>query len=674
MSGKTMWRRMRTGAGWLAGLMLLTHCGGAEEAKQEEQPLSGDTAQETAELDACEAVVQLENLRVAATEDTYASATDPTAAHGGLDRIVVDANPQSEGYLKFNVSPAQLQGGVIVRAKLQLNALDGTSDGPALYQTGTDWSEALLNWNNRPGYASGALLGDQGSIITGQLVEYDVTQVVTAAGTFGFALVPTSGDGADFRSSESSATTLVPRLALTVARSVCTRKGTGGDVAWTRMRGGEGFQLLPTVTGGMDAASDGSFVTLATYSEQGNFGGQTFTGAHSFVLAKYAADGSHQWSRGYVPFMPGVRLHARSVTLTPLGNVLVVGNYNGAPDLGAGPLPPVTKPDDVGLFIAKYSPNGAFVWARGFVPTGGGQLSQRYVNASRVTSDANGSLIVAGGFVGELNLGGDTFVSGQTDSQEGLFLAKFSWEGNPLWSRAVPAGTSDPFFDSVYAETVLTDANGGIFVAGIAGTGRLGSTGPSTPFIAGYSPEGTLLWSRAFNGAEGSVGSLALLPDGRLAFAGAFSGAFSFAGNTVTSVPGASGPSSDAIVGALSASGADVWARKYGTGRDEGFRNLGVDAAGNLTLVARANGLFDLGGGPLGHPVEFRSFVARYSATGTHLWSRVLDPDLGMPDLETLADGSTLLGSVFSAPVTLGGQEYVPPGGASELLFLRLTP
>ncbi|WP_255417608.1 hypothetical protein [Corallococcus sp. CA054B] len=39
--------------------MLLTHCDGAEERVKD-----GDTEQETAELDACEAVVQLENLRV----------------------------------------------------------------------------------------------------------------------------------------------------------------------------------------------------------------------------------------------------------------------------------------------------------------------------------------------------------------------------------------------------------------------------------------------------------------------------------------------------------------------------------------------------------------------------------------------------------------------------------
>ncbi|AFE04315.1 hypothetical protein COCOR_01825 [Corallococcus coralloides DSM 2259] len=669
MSGKKMWRRMRMSAGWMAGLMLLTHCGGAEESVKD-----GDTAQETAELDACEAVVQVENLRVVVTEDTYASATAPTATHGGLDRVVVDANPQSEGFLKFNVPQALLQGGVIVRAKLQLNAVDGSSDGPALYQTGTDWSEASLNWNNRPGHASGALLGDQGSIITHQLVEYDVTSVVMEPGTFGFVLVPTSGDGTDFRSSESTGTTLVPRLDLTVAKSVCTRKGTGGDVAWTRVRGGEGFQSFPTRAGGMDAAADGSFVTLAAYNEQGNFGGQTFTSANSFVIAKYAADGSHQWSRAYVPFTPSARLHANAVTLTPLGNILVVGNYNGAPDLGAGPLPPVEDEDDVGLFIAKYSPNGDFVWAHGFAPTGSAQLSQRYVNASRVTSDANGSLLVTGGFVGELNLGGETFVSGTTDSQESLFLAKFSWEGNPLWSLAVPAGTSDLYYDSVSAEDVLTDANGRVFVTGVAGTGRMGATAPSTPFIAAYSPEGALLWSRAFNGATGSLGGLALRPDGSLAFAGAFSGSFSFAGATFTSVPGNSGPSSDAIVGALSASGGDLWVRKHGTGRDESFLDLGVDTAGNITVRAMSNGLFDLGGGPLGHPAEGRHFVARFSASGAHLWSRVMDPDLSMSDMEVLPDGSTLLEGTFRNPVTLNSQEYVAPGGAAELLFLRLTP
>jgi hypothetical protein len=674
MLGMQVWRRVRTGAGWLAGMMLLTHCGGAEEGVKDGQPPVGDTAEEAAELGSCEAMVQMEQLTVFATEDTHASAASPTTTYGELDRVVVDGDPRTEAFLKFNITYQQLQGGTIVRAKLHLNALDGTNDGPALYRTGTDWSEGTLNWDNRPGHASSYLMGDYGSIFTNQNVEYDVTPAVTEAGAYGFVLVPMSTDGVDFRSSEHREANLAPRLALTVAKSVCTRTGTGGDVAWTLTRGGEGHQSFSAIGKNMATAADGSFVTLASFSGQGNFGGQPLTGWHRFALAKYAADGSHLWSRAYLPYSAGGNVHAYAMALTPDGNILVVGNYNGAPDFGAGSLPAVTDEDDVGLFIARYSSSGDFVWARGFVPTGTPTLSP-YVSAAAMTSDAHGNLIVTGGFVGALNLGGETFVSGTNDWVDGMFLAKFSSEGHHLWSLAVSTGPTDAWSDVTSAGDVLTDANGRIFIAGTAGAGRLGATASETPFVAAYNPDGTLLWSRAFNGAKGGVAGLALVPGGNIAFAGGLSGSTSFAGATLTSTPDSSGqPTDDALLGVLSASGTDVWARLYGAEGNESFYGMGADASGNITVRTWRNGLLDLGGGPLGHPTEYRTFLARFTSTGTHLWSRVFDPDLRLADFEVLPDGSTLLEANFSAPVMLNHQEHLPPDNASELLFFRLTP
>jgi hypothetical protein len=671
MLGMKVWRRMRTGAGWLAGVMLLTHCGGAEEAVKDGPPRTGDTAEKTAELDSCEAVVQVEDLEVVATDDTYVTPAIPGATYGGLDRVVVDGDPQSEVYLKFNLTHGHLQGGTLVRARLQLYAVDGTTDGPALYRTGTEWSEETLSWNTRPGWGSLPKLGDLGAINTNTRVEYDLTPVVTEPGTYAFALAPTSGNGADFASSESGRAHLMPQLALTVAKSVCTRRGTGGDVAWTWMRGGESHQAAD---GRLAMAADGSFVTVARFNERGNFGAQDFTAPHDFVLAKYGPDGSHQWSRAYIPQVYDEDVYVKDITLTPRGNILLVGNYLGAPDFGGGPLPPTVGEDMSGVFIAKYSPNGTFVWARGFVPTA---VSGAEVTAGGhvVTTDANGSLIVAGTFVGELNLGGETFTSGPTDSQEGMFLAKYSWEGDHLWSLAVPAGTHNPWSDSTVPGDVLANADGRIFVGGSAGTGRLGATASLTPFVAAYGPEGTLLWSRALNGAAGGVGALALMPGGAVAFGGSFSGSFTFAGATLTSPSDGGGQRpSDGLLGVLSASGSDTWARRYGTERDEGFSRIDTDASGNISVVAQAIGPFDLGGGPLGHPTAYGHYVARFTSTGTHLWSRLLDPDLHALGLEVSVDGGTVLVGDFARPVTVNGQEYLPPGDSSEVLFLRFAP
>ena len=69
--------------------------------------------------------------------------------------MVVDgaSDPDQEGYLRFAVSgiPRAVQS-----AKLRVyDTTNGTNNGPAVYATGTAWSETGLTWNNRPGRTSG---------------------------------------------------------------------------------------------------------------------------------------------------------------------------------------------------------------------------------------------------------------------------------------------------------------------------------------------------------------------------------------------------------------------------------------------------------------------------------------------------------------------------------------
>ena len=74
------------------------------------------------------------------------------------------------------------------------------------------------------------------------------------------------------------------------------------------------------------------------------------------------------------------------------------------------------------------------------------------------------------------------------------------------------------------------------------------------------------------------------------------------------------------------------------------------------------------------HPTEPNRYVARFTSTGTHLWSRTLDPDLHSLGLAGTADGGTLLAGAATNPVTINGQQYLPPGGGTELFFLRFAP
>jgi chitodextrinase len=123
-------------------------------------------------------------------------------ADGGSD-------PDVESHLRFSVNGIS---GPVQSARLRVHAYTGTADGPAVYGSNGAWSETSVTWSSRPGLL-GAATDDKASIGTNTWVEYDVTPLVQANGTYGFALVTTSTDGVDIYSRE--ATGLRPELMVT---------------------------------------------------------------------------------------------------------------------------------------------------------------------------------------------------------------------------------------------------------------------------------------------------------------------------------------------------------------------------------------------------------------------------------------------------------------------------
>src|SRR6185312_13639875 len=99
-------------------------------------------------------------------------------------------------FLRFTVTG--ISAGSVTSAKLRLTSTsDGTADGPAVYTTGTSWSETTVNWNTRPAPTSAAT-DDKGAIPANTTIDYDVTPFVTGNGTYSFRLATSSTDGVYF--------------------------------------------------------------------------------------------------------------------------------------------------------------------------------------------------------------------------------------------------------------------------------------------------------------------------------------------------------------------------------------------------------------------------------------------------------------------------------------------
>jgi hypothetical protein len=656
----------------LAALVLLTRCGGTEEAQGLEAVLS----EQRSALADCMPRKDLYFRAVGASMDGSVSESEPRKNFGSAPTLNTDRVPKHEAYLQFPVNT----GGMAVRqAWLELHATSATGNGPRLYRAENDWTERSLTWDNRP-TVSPRPLGDLGSVSARSRVRFNLTGTVTDSDFYSFGLLAESGDSVAFASSEGEDEAKGPTLNYVLETpAFCSYRGAGGLTGWVRQHGGSGHDELDA----MAPHPEGGFVAA------GRFGQASFAQGEGLTLARYSATGGELWSR----VVATEKVRVSHVTVTSVGNILVVGNYRGAPNLGSGALPAVLEEELwAGFFVAKFSPQGQAVWAKGFASRGDLGRYQP-VEPYAVATDANGSLLVTGVFSGEMNLGGAVLKSnakGRTGFSwgEGGFLAKFSWEGHHVWSRAFQSGDEPSFSGLIYGGTVAADAQGNVLVGGSAsastdlGDGRVRHR---APFLAKYSATGTLLWQRIFKGAYGEVADVKPQGSGTVVFMGNFGDAFHFAGQRyVGGDPEASYPevpNTNGFLGAMSASGEDAWMRPVGagTGFSLWFNEVAVSEDGSLTVSGQGEGVFNLGGGTLGFSLGFspwfstqRGFVARYSPNGQHQWSRVLDHDRDFK-LALQPDGGVLLGSSLAWELELEGNTQTPQG-TSDLLYLKLAP
>ncbi len=157
--------------------------------------------------------------------DTMVKQGTPTTNYGtaavlGVDTQDVSGNSSTavNSYLRFTV-PELAAGQTITGASLSLKVSNGTTNGPAVYQTVTSpaWNESTITWNSGRPARSGSSIGNFGSVA--------VTRVstplagITASGAVSLELAPEATDGMDFASKEAGAAADRPQLIVTISNS-----------------------------------------------------------------------------------------------------------------------------------------------------------------------------------------------------------------------------------------------------------------------------------------------------------------------------------------------------------------------------------------------------------------------------------------------------------------------
>jgi uncharacterized delta-60 repeat protein len=234
----------------------------------------------------------------------------------------------------------------------------------------------------------------------------------------------------------------------------------------------------------------------------------------------------------------------------------------------------------------------------------GGTLAIEPVPAWSHTHNGAANLADAGlslslGANGEVFAGGRSVASGTTSDAAAVRYSPTN--GTPLWSRT--ANGPGNLTDEIFATVATPDG-------GVAGIGRsIGAGTGSDVAIWRWTADGTLSWTYRYTGPVATGAdfgrAIALRPDGSFAFAG-----YS---------PGVGTGANDWVVGAVSATGTELWVNRHnGPGNaDDQASSVCVDSSGNVFatgyhLATAAASSRDL-------------LLLKYNADGTFGWQASYD-------------------------------------------------
>jgi hypothetical protein len=213
------------------------------------------------------------------------------------------------------------------------------------------------------------------------------------------------------------------------------------DWLWSQRAGGSDND--GTTASVVDAAGNsyitGFFVGTAV------FGTTTLTSSITkCFVAKMDSNGNWLWAK--TPENTGVS-DAMAIAIDPLGNVYIMGNFDGSATFGVSTI---TTGGLIDIYIAKLNPDGNWIWARG----AGGTRN----DAGRsMDVDNSGNVYIVGEFDRNATFGTTSF---SIPNGKDVFVAKLSTDG--LWAWAKQTGGAN----NIYSKDIAIDDNGNAYFTG----------------------------------------------------------------------------------------------------------------------------------------------------------------------------------------------------------------
>lgn len=375
------------------------------------------------------------------------------------------------------------------------------------------------------------------------------------------------------------------------------------QVSWVRQLGSAGDDF------GRGVAADGTGNIYLSGWTSGALAAPNGAGLHVPFLTKFTAQGTQGWVRQEAS-IPGVGYEGVRVSADNQGNVFApwyVVSGTGTPSFN------------------NVSSAGTLQWSAPLASGGFG-----------VSSDSLGYAYIS-------NYSGSYFS-----------LTKYSAQnGGVVWSQTASPGPG------TNTSGVWADHLGNVFVTGYTSGSNFGpNAGGTDAWVAKYSDQGSLLWSRQY----GSSGS-----DFAFDVSGDAAGNVYTAGYTDGSLGAANAGGTDIFVAKHDPAGNLLWLRQSGSSEQDTLSGVWADKSGNVYLAGRTFGsLGSLGGNLGGSDIA----VEKYDPDGNQLWAKQIGTSAEDACSSIFGDDQ---GNVYLAGRTAGSWEG-PNSGAFDAVLIKLSP
>lgn len=422
---------------------------------------------------------------------------------------------------------------------------------------------------------------------------------------------------------------------------------------------------------GIAADADGSVLIGGASNTSAGSNYSISSGAAEII--KLDKTGVQLWKKTYSASGSGSYSVIRGVTVDGMGNVILIGEYQGTINSNAVSLTS-TPGNNSDAFVIKLGADGSPKWGKSY-GNGGDQFG------AGISAAANGDVFLIGTMSLTMNFGATLLTSnGGTD----LFVARLDGgTGDPKWAKNFGSSNTQ------YGWDVAATTDGHVVVTGQTqggidfGGGNIGSNLDKDIFLAKLDGNnGGQMWANVFGDSSDQVGyGVAVDSKGNIALTGYVNGKVDFGGGPLDTGSVIAG---DLFVASFASNGAHRWSKSFGDTGGQVGRDVAVDAAGNVVVTGYYNGSFKfdsattLTNSGVGGVLDV--FVVKLRGSdGSFGWARSFgDAANDQVGRSIVADPSAnvILGGTFKGAIDFGPptNALMSPSNSFDSFYAKLAP